>query len=41
MSWILPTALIMLVGFAGIYLFGEWYVGSTRRGGDDDHSAMG
>jgi hypothetical protein len=41
MSWILPTALILLAGFVCIYLFCEWFVGGTRSGGDDDNSAMG
>lgn len=37
MSWILPTALILLAGFACIYLFCEWFVGGAGRD-DDDHS---
>ena len=41
MSWILQTALIMLVGFACCYGVCEWIVSGRRRGGGDDHSATG
>lgn len=41
MSWIVLTALILLVGFAAIFAFCEWFVGRRRGPNDDDPSPAG
>ena len=36
MSWIAATIAILVVAFAGIFAFCEWFVARPRRRHDDD-----